>query len=310
MKQRRVIETVFTVIVGSLAFTALAWFGDSLKERLPKVLSGDTDTMSQSNIPKGFMDLFTQVPSSQLKMPSRYFGQVQDMPANTPEKTVLEVQLDPSVSPVWTIVVLARPIGGAPLDAFSTLWLVATYGVGRLYISGGSGGGVVAQPIPFDTKIATYLTVPASLVRVTIDTTPIRIPGTVIRGQGTYSAYAVPFAIGKGEGAVFTGFTDTIAPGATGMPVIDGLVPTLVDSVTVLPMAVGTGGILPVANLGPFSVLIGPTAIQNTEWSFPGAPNAQMPLWMPVQAGAEGTVSVRNDSGAPARYAVIYRLRA
>ena len=265
---------------------------------------GDKTTMSlyDHNLVDGFSSLFPGIGSPRTDaMPNDYASNVVSMAPNTQETDIMTLRLDPKIAPVWSIVVLSRPRNGETVAS-------PPLAVGRLYISGGGGGGIVSLAIPFDPKPAVVLTVPASTVRITIDTTVERIPGFAgVVGSGEYSAYAVPFPIGKGVGAFWTEFTDTIPGAGTGIAFSPpNVTPTFVDAICVLPAA--DFAMLLTPNPGPFSVIAGTIPIV-VGWSFSGGPDNNVPGWIPLPSGIEGIVSVRNDTVAPARYVVIYRMR-
>lgn len=250
---------------------------------------------------ENFADIFKGSGERLVKMPSNYASNVHSFGPEEAERDIFTLSLDPSVAPVWTVVVLSRPRDFTGLGP-----VLPTLAVGRLYLSGGGGGGVSARAIPFDTKSITFLTVPASLVRISISTDIARIPGVPVFGEGEFSAYAVPYPIGKGEGAFWTEFTGTTPAGATAGGT-SGLIPVLADAVSVFPSA--DAAFAP-ANMGAFQVNSGiPLLLSRMSWGFPSAVSSQMALWLPIQAGAEGSVTVTNTSGAPARYTIVYRMR-
>lgn len=252
---------------------------------------------------QGSLPDFRGIGGGAQKLPSVYFSQTRTIAPNSPPETLLNAVLDAAISPVWSIVVLSQQAPGGPAGAD----LIPSLALGRLIISGGSGGGN-GRPIPFDPAPITILTVPASSVTVSIETAFTRIPGFAGIAQGVYTAYAVPYPIGKGPGALFTQFTGTVAAGATvqlGGPVF----PQAVDSVTAYPVA---DNVFPVANNGAFTLTVGSPlgGLVGTSWAFP-APNTgnNGPVWLPVMSGGEGINEITNNTAAPARYAVINRLR-
>lgn len=295
-----VVQTFTTIIALCVGYAVLAYLGDALKDKLPTLVGQEARSMTQ--VPDSFRRLFTDYPAGSPAMPSRYFSTTKTMLQNVPETALLEVVLDPSVSPVWSIVITALEV---PVPPAPSLLVNSAKAIGRLYFSGGQGeggGGINLSggqsfSVPFDPTSVVVLTIPASYVKVTIDTTPIRIPGGQ-RGQGIYSAYAIPQSISRGQGAFFSEWTDVIAPGNTAFAGVASIVPAAAESVMVMPYG-STGG--------AYTVQIGYGLAEQT-WRYAGGPDNSVPGWIPV-ASLGSKIAVTNDGAAPCQYVAIWRLR-
>lgn len=250
-----------------------------------------------------FQDIFKgAVDPKYLKVQSNYASNTKDMVQGDQEVDLLSLTLDPSVAPVWTIVVLARPRVGLALLSY----VQPSYALGRLYISGGGGGGVAATAVPFDPKSIVFLTVPASTIRVTMDCSIFRVPGVAERGDGLYSAYAVPFAHPHADGAFYTEYTATIPAASSGTAGIANIPAALISGIAVYPTL---DPVIVSANLGAYSVGIGESTFSQIVWQYPSAINSTIPGWLPVPTSSGIRVVITNNSLLPARYAVINKLR-
>lgn len=249
-----------------------------------------------------------QVPFNADQLPElfgiNYASNVRELGPGVAETDVMTVSLDPKIAPVWSVILIARQ---TPLVSPVSAPFQVPLALGRLYVSGGGGGGNFDLAVPFDCNPITVLTVPASTVRITVDTTPFRIPGVAVQGAGIYSAYAVPEGLSRGMPATLTCYSPVVPAGGTSLFAVGAGINTLpnaYDAVCVQPIVNG----VEVFNFGPYRVLQGISLVAQSAWDFPSASTDEGPVWIPSIGVGNSTVIVENTSLLPSRYACIYRL--